>query len=48
MGYWGPLTQIVQKQLTEDSTYGIAWYISLNLNMTFQIKVMENQSFSKR
>ena len=41
-------TQIVQSQLIENFTNCIAWYIRLNLNMIFQIKVLEDQSFDKR
>ena len=34
--------QIVQSQLNEDSTNHIVWYIRLNPDMAFQIKVIED------
>ena len=40
--------QIIQSQLTEKSTNGMAQYIYLNQNMTFRIKVLEDWSFDKR
>ena len=43
-----PLTQIIRGQLTEDFTNSMAWYIRLNLDMTFQIEVVEDQSFEER
>ena len=43
-----PLAQIVRGQLTEDSTNSIAWYIRLNLDTTFRVKVVEDCSFDKR
>ena len=40
--------QIVRGQLTEDSTNSIAWYICLNSDMTFRVKVVEDWSFDER
>ena len=42
------LAQIIQGQLTEDSTNNIARCICLNPDMTFWIKVVEDWSFDKR
>ena len=39
--------QIDQSQLTEDSTNSIIWYICLNPDMLFQVKVVEDESFDK-
>ena len=39
--------RIVWGQLTKDSTNGIAWYIRLNLDMTFWVKVVEDRSFDE-
>ena len=36
------LAQIILGQMIEDFTNSIAWYIRLNLDMTFQIKVVED------
>ena len=41
------LARIVQGQLTENFTNSIAWYIYLNPDMTFQVKVVEDQSFDE-
>ena len=46
-GHWMPSAQIIQGQLTEDSTNSIARYIRLNPDMMFQIKVVEDWSFDK-
>ena len=42
------LAQIIQGLQTENSTNYIAWYIHLNPDMTFQVKVLEDWSFDKR
>ena len=42
-----PLAQIIQGQLIEDSTNSIAWYICLNLNMIFRVKIMEDRSLEE-
>ena len=39
--------QINQNQLTKNSTNCIPWYIRFNLNMIFQIEVVEDQSLEK-
>ena len=41
------LAQIIRDQLTENSTNSIAWYIGLNPDMTFRIKVVEDGTFDK-
>ena len=46
--YQMPLAYIVQGQLIEDSTNSIAWYICLNPDMTFRIKVVEDRNFKER
>ena len=46
-GYWIPLACIIQNQLIENSTNYITLYIGLNLDMMFQIKVLEDWSFDK-
>ena len=47
-GYRMSLAQIVQSQLTEDSTNSISRCIRLDPDMTFRIKVMENRSIDER
>ena len=47
-GYRIPLAQIIRSQLTENSTNNIAWYICLNPDMTFWVKVIEDWRFDKR
>ena len=42
-----PLVQIIQSQLTWDSTNSVAWHVNFNPNMTFRIKILEDQSFGK-
>ena len=42
------LAQIVQNQLFENSTNRITSIIYLNLDITFQVKVVEDWSFDKR
>ena len=39
--------QIIWSQLTENSINHLAWYIHLNLDMTFRIKVVEDWNFDK-
>ena len=41
------LAQIIQNQLIEDFTNCIVWYIYLNLNMLFRIKIVEVWSSDK-
>ena len=43
-----PSARIVRGQLTEDSTNSIAGCICLNPDMTFRVKVVEDQSFDER
>ena len=43
-----PLAQIIRAQLTENSTNSIAGYICLNPDMTFWVKMVEDQSFDER
>ena len=40
-------SQVIRGQLTQNSSYDIAWSVGLNPNMTFQIKVSEDRSFGK-
>ena len=42
-----PSAQIIRGQLAENSTNSIALYIYLNLDMTFQIKVVEDWSLEE-
>ena len=39
---------VIRGQLTQDYSYGIAWSVSLNPDVTFQIKVSKDWSFGKR
>ena len=41
-------SQMIRSQLTQDFSYGIAWSVGLNSDMTFWIKVSEDRSFGKR
>ena len=41
------LVSIIQGQLIEDSTNSVAWYICLNPDMTYRIKVVENWSLKE-
>ena len=43
-----PSAQIVQGQLTENSINNMAGCIRLNPDMTFKIKVVEDQSLEER
>ena len=45
--YRMPSARIVQSQLTENFTNNIAGCIHLNLDMTFRVKVVEDQSFNE-
>ena len=47
-GHRMPSAQIIQGQLTEDSTNSIAWYIYLNPDMTLEIKIVEDWSLEER
>ena len=42
------MAQITWSQLTKDSTNSITWYICLNSDIMFLVKVVEDPSFDKR
>ena len=46
--YRVPLAQIIQNQLIQEPTNSIVGSISFNPDISFKIKMLDNQSFSKR
>ena len=42
-----PLAQVIQSQMTQNSTNSIAWQVDFNPNMVFQIKVLKDKRLCK-